>query len=521
MIAVLAQMKLGPADLAVLAVYAVILGVTAWVLNRSGARASAKGTRSGSEEQEAYFLAGRSMPTWAVAVSMLATTQSAAALLGGPEQASTLDLRYLWTNLGVLVATGAVVLVFVPVYYRLKVATPYELIRRVYGPAAQKWTAVWYLAGRLLANGARLFLGSVPFCLLVVGEVTLGGVLVCIAGFSLFGALFTLKSGARGAIYSDVVQVGVYLTGMVVLTLVAASAVFDIDPGLLVIGEALEKATLFGPIGDNFDVSKQFTIVASIIGWSLLNLGFFAMDQDLTQRLLACRDAKTAARSMIVNTLALSIPVTLLFMLLGILIKARTFAVSGPPIEMPSENVLVWFAGEWSWKFPGLMGLLLAAVMAAGPAGINGSLNAMSSALLNDVLEAPKRNWTARRVRVISYVATAGFGVLMGACACLAAVAQERKVFAGILDLALGIMVPAFAGLVPVFVFAMWRVRGGGARAGAITAAGSLPAIIGLVSGSGTALWLMETSVSSPWRLLAGCVVGLGVCAVMTGIRRQ
>jgi solute:Na+ symporter, SSS family len=505
-------MDLGVVDIAVLGGYMALLGGTAIVLNQHTGKHA-----SGDAEQREYFLAGRSMPTWAVAISMLATTQSAAALLGGPEEASKLDLRYLWTNLGVLVATALVILVFVPVYFKLNVATPYELIRRVYGAQAQKWTAGWYLVGRLLANGARLYLGSVPFCLAIAGEVTFTGVLLCIAGFSLFGALFTLKSGARGAIYSDVVQAGVYLFAMLALTGVVWWKTSTSDPDWT---SMLRDVVLFGPIGDNFDLTKQYTILASIVGWSLLNLGFFAMDQDLTQRLLACRDAKTATRSMLVNTLALSIPVTLLFMLLGLLIAAQNSWGGGE--SMPPSDVVVWIATKMQNAVPGMLGLLLAGVLAAGPAGINGSLNAMSSALINDLLEAPRRGWSAQRVRKVGYLATGGFGVLMGASACLAALATQAKTFDGILGLALGIMVPAFAGLVPVFGFAMWHLRGSRERestSNVKVAIGSAPAIAGLLSGSGLSIVLMfTTTIASPWRLLAGCVVGVVVCWVVAKI---
>ncbi|MCH7572187.1 MAG: sodium:solute symporter, partial [Planctomycetes bacterium] len=65
-----------------------------------------------------YFLAGRSMPMWAVAISILATSQSAATFVGGPQQSYAGNLTYFMANLGGLIAVIIVPLFFIPAYYR-------------------------------------------------------------------------------------------------------------------------------------------------------------------------------------------------------------------------------------------------------------------------------------------------------------------------------------------------------------------------------------------------------------------
>src|SRR5262245_51236665 len=78
------------------------------------------------EGADEYFLAGRQMPVWAVAVSVLATSLSAATFIGGPQQAYVGDLTYLSANLGAVLAILVVAAVFIPVYYRMNVTTVYE-----------------------------------------------------------------------------------------------------------------------------------------------------------------------------------------------------------------------------------------------------------------------------------------------------------------------------------------------------------------------------------------------------------
>ncbi|MEO0716978.1 MAG: hypothetical protein AAFY58_08310, partial [Planctomycetota bacterium] len=102
----------GALDWAVLLGYFVMLLATGvWFARKE---------QSGTED---YFLGGRRMPTWAVAVSVLATSLSAATFVGGPQQAYTGDLTYLISNIGMVLAAVIVAAFFVPVFYRARVAT--------------------------------------------------------------------------------------------------------------------------------------------------------------------------------------------------------------------------------------------------------------------------------------------------------------------------------------------------------------------------------------------------------------
>ena len=128
-----------------------------------------------------YFLAGRSMPMWAVAISILATSQSAATFVGGPEQSYTGNLTYFLANLGGLIAVVIVALLFLPAFYRHGVTSIYELLGHRFGGAAQKCAGAMFLIGRVFASGARLFIVALPFSMVAFGDTSYQSLLISIA----------------------------------------------------------------------------------------------------------------------------------------------------------------------------------------------------------------------------------------------------------------------------------------------------------------------------------------------------
>lgn len=153
--------RFAAADWAVLGGYFVILIITGWWFSRR--------KQTGTED---YFLGGRQMPVWAVAISILATTQSAATFIGAPEQSYVGNLTYLSSNIGMVLAALVVAFVFIPRFYRLKVATPYEMLRGRFGEGAVEATSHAYIFGRILASGSRVYIAAIPVALIAFGSQT-------------------------------------------------------------------------------------------------------------------------------------------------------------------------------------------------------------------------------------------------------------------------------------------------------------------------------------------------------------
>jgi len=191
------------------------LGVYAGVLALSGTWLGRR-RQSGADD---YFLARRQMPAWAVAVSVLATSLSAATFIGGPEQAYRGNLTYLSSNIGAVIAALFVAGIMIPAFYRHRVATVYELLEFRFGKAARRAASAMFLIGRVFASGARIFIAALPASLILYGDLAPGHIATAIAALSLAGITYTLAGGVRSVIWSDVIQTAVFL-------LAAAAAVF-------------------------------------------------------------------------------------------------------------------------------------------------------------------------------------------------------------------------------------------------------------------------------------------------------
>ena len=148
------------ADWLVFLAYGTILLLSGWWVNR-------KKTTTSKD----YFLGGKAMPMWMVSISVLATSQSAATFLGGPDMGYRGDLSYLATNIGAFIAAFFVAFYLIPKFYQYKVFTVYELLEQQIGPKAKKHAGIMYLFGRVFASGARLYMAAIAVAMILFGDI--------------------------------------------------------------------------------------------------------------------------------------------------------------------------------------------------------------------------------------------------------------------------------------------------------------------------------------------------------------
>lgn len=504
-------------DWLVLALYAAMLAGSGWWLAR-------RTVSSGRD----YFLAERSMPAWAVAISALATAQSAATFIGVPEQSYAGNLTYLLGNLGPLIAAVIVAVVFLPAYYRANVASPYELLEARFGASARVASSWTYLLGRMLASGARTYIGALPLSLAVFGDVSLVHVCWSIALIVAIATIYTLAGGIRSVIWTDVLQVSVYM-GAAIAAVVVLLWMIPASPGevFAALREADKLRVLdVGVSSAGVEWSKGFTLLTALTGLMLINLAAFATDQDLVQRSLTCKSAAHAARSVLLATL-LGIPVGLIFLAIGALLfvfyqRPDLMGIApdaGAAAPQQAKDVFQTFI--LTQMPPGVRGLMIAGVLAIGPLGINATLNSMASTLIADTYNklVPVRD--ARTDVRAGRIATVACGGALLLTSLLCALWHTR---AGgtLIDFALGIMVFAYSGLLAVFLVALLTRRGSAASAVAalvtglvLTAVLQPPALRWLLGDDTSAWprWLQPfASLAGPWRMVLGTGVALLVC---------
>jgi Na+/proline symporter len=417
-----------------------------------------------------YFLAGHRVPIWLVAVSVLSTTQSAATFLGAPDYGYRGDYTYLTSYVGPLIAAFLVAKFLIPRFYAERVTTVYELLGNRFDARAMRAAGGMYLIGRVFASGARLYLAAIAVSMIVFADIAPAHVLAASGVLVVFGLVFTFVGGLRSVIWSDLVQVVLYVgAALAVLyflwTSIPAST-GDIFRGLMTTPDGGNKLRL---IDLSLDLSHPFSLLASVTGITLLFFASMGLDQDISQRFLACRDSRDGSGALYASVLA-QIPVVLLFLAIGSLLYVfydrpdlMGGAGAGATGEFRGEKITIFMHYILTQIPPGVRGFVAVGVLAA--AAVNSGLISMASVLIQDFY----RPWAERRgSRPEAHFVRAGrIGMVLLALALLAmsilCFYWQRYTAAPLLDFALSVMTFAYSGLLGVYFTVLFTRRGSSA----------------------------------------------------------
>jgi SSS family transporter len=429
-------------DWVVFASYFIMLAVTSAILSRTKINSSRD-----------YFLSPNTMPMFAVAISVLATSQSAATFLGAPEYSYVHDFTFIGFYFSALLAVIFVAYILVPKYYEMKAVTVYELLEDRYGESAKKQAGVMFLIGRLLASGARLYIGSLAISMILFSDILFFHVALSILVL-MFGALaYTYFGGVRSIILSDVIQAVTYIGAGVAVLIYLYSSLEHIE-----IIKTLNEHNKLNFLDTSFDGS--FSVIGLLGGWFLLNIAAFGLDQDMTQRVLACRDKKEAAKSLIVSIL-LTIPVVLLFLAIGSLLYLF-YMQSSVTQSFEGEKITIFMYYILNEMPEGLRGLVTVGAIAAALSSTNSVLGAMASVAVEDLY----RPWRLKQGKVEEqhFVKASRFAVLLFALllSLMAMVSYfwQRHGDLSLINFALGVMAFAYTGLLGVYFSAIFTSRG-------------------------------------------------------------
>jgi Na+/proline symporter len=463
-----------------------------------------------------YFLAGQAVPVWLIAISVLSTTQSAATFLGAPDFSYRGDYTYLASNLGPIIGAFLVGRFLIPRFYAEGVTTVYELLRDRYGPVAMRAAAGMYLIGRVFASGARLYLAAIAVSMIVFIDIQPSHVLAASAVLVVMGLVFTFIGGLRSVMWSDLVQVILYVGAALVVLLILWSSI-PASTGEMVSALAAEGKLRLVDL--SLDPAAPFSLLAIVTGITLLFFASMGLDQDMTQRFLACRDAREGKRALYASVLV-GIPVVFLFLLIGSLLHivydrpdlmgAGAAAASG---TFEGEKITVFMHYILTQIPPGVRGFVAVGVLAA--AAVNSGLISMSSVLVQDFY----RPWAERRGPrpETHYVRAGRVGMVVLALALLAmsllCFYWQRYTDAPLLDFALGVMTFAYSGLLGVYFTLLFTRRGSAASVIAALATGFVAIalqqsyvvdVLGL-----PASW---KALAFPWQLCIGTAVAFATC---------
>src|SRR5438309_118826 len=169
-----------------------------------------------------YFLAGRDIPWWAIALSIVAAETSTLTIISIPGLAYDTNLTFLQVVMGYVVGRFIISFVLLPHYFRGELFTAYELIERRFGPHLRTLTSGLFLLTRAAAEGVRVYAVS------IVVSIALGtGEIASIAIITILTLIYTFEGGLAAVIWTDVVQTIIYVGG----TLVGLVTILHLVPG--------------------------------------------------------------------------------------------------------------------------------------------------------------------------------------------------------------------------------------------------------------------------------------------------
>ena len=363
---------LAPIDLAVVAFY--LIGITIF-----GLRFSRKS--KGSEKSlKSYFLADNTIPWWAIALSIVSAETSTLTIISIPGVAFAGDLGFLQVVLGYMVGRVVVALLFLPKYFRGEMLTAYQLIDRRFGHALHKVTAGLFLLTRAAAEGVRVFAISI-----VVGIAIGTGDTLSIAIISALTLLYTFEGGMAAVIWTDVVQMALYVAG----TLVALWTL-----GAHVPGGWTHIHAVAAPLGKfhwlhfAFSITKAYTFWAGLVGGTFLTMASHGTDQLMVQRMLAARNLRESRLALLSSGVVIFFQFTL-FLLIGV--GLFVFYALHPQVFASADRIFPTFIVQ---QMPhGVAGLLVAAILAAAMSNLSAALNSLASTTVIDFYVP----WRSRR----------------------------------------------------------------------------------------------------------------------------
>src|SRR5437868_1647538 len=400
-------MRLDKFDFAIIALY--LAGITLFGLR----------FRKRQRTLRDYFLADRSVPWWAIALSIVAAETSTLTVISIPGLAYDKDFGFLQVVLGYLVGRVVISVLFIPQYFRGELFTAYQLIDRRFGPVLHKFTAGLFLATRAAAEGVRVFAVSI-----VIGIALGTGDVWSIAIILLLTFIYTLEGGMAAVIWTDVVQMAIYLCG----TLVGVYTILHLVPGgwQTVVGTA-SAAGKFHVFDLRWTMATPYTFWAGLIGGTFLTTASHGTDQLIVQRLLAARGQKQSVTALLLSGIAILFQFAL-FLVVGIMLWAY-YRVPSATFGKPDRIYPTFIVTHMPH---GISGLLIAAILAAAMSNLSAALNALSSTTILDFYARLRPEADEKTKMRLSRVATLLWAALLFALAVLALHRVGRVVEVGL-----------------------------------------------------------------------------------------
>jgi Na+/proline symporter len=284
----------------------------------------------GSNTVDRYLLAGKTMPWYAMALSIMATQASAITFISTTGQSYVDGMRFVQFYFGLPIAMVVISATVVPLFHHAKVYTAYEYLEKRFDGKTRALASFIFLLQRGLSAGLTIYAPA------IVLSVILGwpeSTTTSIMGATV--VTYTVIGGIKAVTWSDVQQMVVIFAGLVI----ALVTVFVLLPSSVSIGDAVYLAGAAGRLNavtTTFDWNDRFNIWSGLFGGTFLFLSYFGCDQSQVQRYLTGKSISQSRLSLLFNAIA-KIPMQFFILFIGAMVFVFYLFVQPPLLFQRAE----------------------------------------------------------------------------------------------------------------------------------------------------------------------------------------
>jgi SSS family transporter len=477
-------------------IFGYLIGITAFGIWYAGKQTTT----------EEYFVGDRSVPWWAIAMSIVATETSTITFISVPGIAFAKggNFEFLQLVLGYILGRVVISLVFIPMYFKGRLQTVYQLLGERFGGKVKMLASGLFVIMRNIADGIRLLLTAIVLAAVVTAfQPETDPAFVIVVSIVLLGLVmifFTFYGGIEAVIWIEVVQFVIYIGGAVAAAVVLLNHIDGGLSGAIDIGTQFQKFQVFD---FNLNFAKTYTFWGGVLGGCFLTMSTHGTDQFLVQRYL-CTEKPSAAITALMTSGAVVLGQFIGFLFIGVLLFAFYAPYNMPDYEaatgaFPFTGGDKVFPDFITKNMPtGLAGLVIAAIFAAA---LSSSLNSIAATAVNDLYKPFAKNKSDGQLVRIAGILTVVVGIIQ-----IAIAISLKDANSSALGMALSVASLINGPILGVFLVGAFLDR-----------AKEIHALIGMIASIVVMLYiLLQTPIAWPWYALIGSSVTFAVAFIST-----
>jgi Na+/proline symporter len=278
----------------------------------------------GTDKVDGYFLASRSLPWWAVGLSVMATQMSAVTIVSTTGLGYATGLRFIQNYFSLPLAMIILSLTVVPFFTKARVYTAYEYLERRFDGKTRSFASLLFLVGRAMSLGVTLAAPAVVMSAILGWTLPLTVGVICIPMI-----VYTTIGGVQAVAWTDVKQMFIVVFGMLAAVVILLAGILP-HVGL---SHAMHLAGSTGrlqAVDFKLDLNETYTFWSGMFGGLFLMLSYFGCDQSQVQRYLTAKSADEASQSLFMSAYV-KIPLQLLILVSGVLVFVF-YLFNSPPM---------------------------------------------------------------------------------------------------------------------------------------------------------------------------------------------